>query len=85
MSMVNQIAYEDAASVTLGATQLDADGFMVGVSGSVNILTKFGDQVTIPSVPAGQPIPIAAKKLLSGGTATGVVALWANRRPEARR
>ena len=49
----------------------------VGTAGDLRVTMVGGDDVTLPSVPAGQVLPIRVRRVWSTGTAaSGIVAFW---------
>jgi hypothetical protein len=80
MSYSNQIQYEDVAAVTVANESIiNADGLYVGSDGNVTLSTRYGD-ITFTGVKSGTIIPIYCKKVKATTTATGIVALYCNRR-----
>ncbi len=82
MSYSNQIQYEDAyAIVTADEVAINADAIFVGSDGDLALATKFGT-VLLTGVKSGTVIPIYTKNVVAAGTtATGLVALYCQRRP----
>lgn len=53
-----------------------ARALWIGGAGDLDLVLADGDRVTLAGVPAGTLLPLRARALRPGTTATGVVALW---------
>lgn len=68
-----------AVAITAADSDLNTPvrGLYVGTSGIVRVTTTGGDDVTIPSVPAGTILPLEVKRVWSTTTtASGFVGLF---------
>jgi hypothetical protein len=78
MSQFYIAAQEAVASVT--GTELPSAssvrGLYVGVGGTVIVTTRAGTVTTFLNVPAGTILPVSARRVETGTTATNIVALY---------
>lgn len=70
---------QHAQSVTPGSGLLTAESLIyVGKKGSLKVVPAIGaaSSVTFPAVNSGTVLPLGVLKVLSGTTASGLVAIW---------
>jgi hypothetical protein len=69
VTLRNDSICSDAQAITpSNTTVLDLNGFYVGTTGAVSVITAGGTTVTFPSVPAGAVIPLRVQTIRSTGT-----------------
>ena len=72
-----EVTKSDTAILSPGASYPNAGAAIlyVGKSGTLNVTTEGGQNVTFTAVPVGF-FPISVTKVRTGGTADFIVALW---------
>lgn len=77
--LLHQYAYHRAAPITPdNATDLDQDtrAIYVGTGGTLNVTMPDGVEIQFTGLVAGQIYPIRLRRVRTGGTASGLIALW---------
>lgn len=69
MTLRNDSICSDALAITpSNTTVLDLNGFYVGTTGNVSVVTAGGTTVTFTAVPAGAVIPLRVQTIRSTST-----------------
>jgi hypothetical protein len=77
--LLHQFAYANAAAITPSDTNdlaNDTRAIYVGTGGTMNVTMPNGTQLQFTGLVAGSTVPIRVRRVRTGGTASGLIALW---------